>query len=278
MKRCLVIMLIANLPLAFLVSCGGGDGNGNKPPEIEEFTVFMNLWQIELSDGMGSPCPKASTDLALRLIIDGDEVSGEAKLMNTSMLGAPIDIMGVVSEDSIVIDPFSVNIDWIPPSPEHPVKASTISFTFSSFVGNPHTSSADKTMKVIDVTASGTVSEVGEGDNTICEGNYTIEGLADECLPSSFFSHSDCLAESISEACNFVTGCATAPLPGGIHGDFWIGCGRQTDCVCEVLSCDSMICPFPVKNVSWDPIRGLVGIDPDNPDDFTFTCGIGFGP
>jgi len=33
-----------------------------------------------------------------------------------------------------VIDPFSVNIDWIPPSPEHPVKASTISFTFRALL------------------------------------------------------------------------------------------------------------------------------------------------
>jgi hypothetical protein len=276
MKRCVALVLIANLSLAFLVSCGGG--NGTNPPETEEFTVYMNLWQLELSDGMGSPCPKASADLALRLSITGNEVTGEASLMNTAMLGAPIEIMGVVSDDSIEIDPFSVDIDWIPPSPVNPAEASTISFTFSSFVGNPSDLSRDKTTREMEVFASGRVSEVGEGDIVICEGNFTLEGLADECLPRSFFPHSDCLAESISDACNFVTGCATTPGPGGIHGDFWIGCGRQTDCVCEVLSCDNLICPFPTQNIRWDPERGLVGIDPDNPDEFTFTCGTGFGP
>ena len=208
----------------------------------------------------------------------GDEVFGEANLFNASMLGATIEIIGVVVDDSIVIDPFLVNVDWIPPSPGHFAEASTMSFSFSSFVGNLLDTDQDKTTKEMEVIASGRVSEVGEGDTIICDGNFRVEALADECLPSSFFPHSDCLAESISEACNFVTGCATPFGPGGLHGDFWIGCGNQTDCVCEVLSCNSLVCPFAVNNVTYLPGRGLVGINPDYPDEFTFTCNTGFGP
>jgi len=281
MRKSILILLLTCFSFLYLASCGGGDGNGTVPPEVEEFTVFMNLGRIELTDGVDSPCPKPSVDLELRLTLAGDEVFGEARLMNTSMLGDAIEIIGIVVEESIVIDPFLVNVDWIPHHPSLP-EESTMSFSFSSFLGNLSDNDQDKTTKEMEVIASGRVSEVGEGDTSICDGNFRVEALADECLPSSFFPHSDCLAESISEACNFVTGCATPFGPGGLHGDFYIGCGRQTDCVCEVLSCDSLICPFPVKNIRIDPQRvlglGLVGIDPDNPDEFTFTCGTGFGP
>ena len=276
MRKLILIIFISSISFLIFISCDGGNGNGTVSPEVEEFTVYMRLYPLELSDGFGSRCPTIGADLKLRLTVVGDEVFGEANLMNTSMIGARIEISGVVVDDSIIIDPFLVNVDWIPPSPGHFAEASTMSFSFSSFVGNLLDTDQDKTTKEMEVIASGSVSEVGEGDTSICNGNFKLEALADECLPRSFFPHSDCLAQSISEACNFVTGCFTES--GGIHADFWIGCGNQTDCVCEVLSCNSLVCPFLVKGVIYLPGHGLVGINPDNPDEFTFTCGTGFGP
>jgi len=281
MRKSILILLLTCMSFLILTSCGGGDGNGTVPPEVEEFTVYMRLYPIDL-DGFGSRCPKTGADLKLRLTVVGDEVFGEANLMNTSMIGTSTEIIGIVEGDLIVLDPFLVNVDWIPPSPEHHLQPSTISFSFISFLGNISDTDQNSEKKEIEVTVSGKVSEVGEEDTIICDGNFKVEALADECLPSSFFPHSDCLAQSISEACNFVTGCAAPLGPGGIHGDFWIGCGNQTDCVCEVLSCNSLVCPFQVNNVISLPGRnlggGLVGINPDNPDEFTFTCGTGFGP
>jgi hypothetical protein len=273
----LTSLLIISIYLGNIGGCGGG-GNEPMPPEIQEFTLYVSLWQIELSDGVGTACPKPVSDLVLKLTTTGDEVFGEANLMNTIMLGPIINIGGVVEDGLIVIDPFSVNVDWIPRTGSQISEPSAISFSFDSFVGNLFPADNEITTDRMDVIASGHVSEIGEGDVIICDGDFTMERVADGCVPSSFFPHSDCLAKSISQACNFVTGCFVEVE--GLHGDFWIGCGGQADCTCEVIDCNSLICPLgPVTNLQYDPIYALVGNEgfPDNPG-LQFTCNTGFAP
>jgi hypothetical protein len=282
-KRLLLSTVLASLLIIYIYlgnigGCGGG-GNESIPPEVQEFTLFMGLSQIELSDGFESPCPKSSADLELQLKLVGEKVSGEARLIGFGMLGNATELSGVVEDGSITIEPFSVNVNDGRPI-EAPLRSgpSSISFIFHSFIGMLIGADYDQTTHTLELDVSGRVSEIEGGDAIICDGDFTMVRIADDCIPETFFAHSDCLAESISKACNFVTGCATAPVPGGVHGDFWIGWGRQADCTCEVIDCNSLVCPFPVSNVHYDPVRGLAGIDPDNPTEFTFTCRIPFGP
>jgi hypothetical protein len=273
----LTSLLIVSIYLGNIGGCGGGD-NEAVPPEVEEFTLFMNVTNIQLSDGIGRGCPRFGQLLMLKLTVVGDEVSGEANLFNPSALGSAAEITGEVEDSSIVLDPFSVNVDWTP-GPWSPISEPTaIFFSFDSLVGNLFPADNEITTDRMDVIASGHVSEIGEGDVIICDGDFTMERVADGCVPSSFFPHSDCLAESISQACNFVTGCFVES--GGVHGDFWIGCGGQADCTCEVIDCNSLICPFvPVTNLRYDPFYTLVGNEgsPDNPG-LEFTCNTGFAP
>lgn len=155
---------------------------------VDDLTVFIDVSEIELSDGFGSPCPKSDVELTLDFLLFENPARGEdewnaggtARLAAFDMFGSSRGLGGV-SDDGLVIDFFSFSVavgGEIPFDPDM-VMGPEIAFNFDNFVGTLLDTDEDQVIDTFEVIASGSVVEVDGADFFICEGSFATNLVGD---------------------------------------------------------------------------------------------------
>ncbi len=283
--RVLTSLLIISIYLGNIGGCGGG-GNEPVPPEVEEFTLFMNVTQIELSDGFGSPCPESSAVLELQLELVDEQVSGQATLIGFGMMGNATELSGLVEGESIVIDAFSVSVDdGRPVDISFPSGPSEINLSFDRFTGTLIYAGPDQMTFTLEVEASGSVGEVKDGDIPICSGNFTMKRSAEDCLPYLFVPYiNGCIAESIAKLCEPLWCDATVPIIETVEISFSSEANRfsldnlefeQTSITFDEPEFFPMV---PIDGISLDGVTFLFTVGGEPSEDAVIGSGVGNTP
>lgn len=228
-----LIVIIAVCSFVYLVSCGGGDGNGG-----EEFTIFdvaISILEVEPENAVPNDCPETA-NLKLSLYTKGNTISGFAELIGFGKVGESSAVSGEMTNNEFTLKPFGVSVASNAP-PEAFFPASSITLDFQQFQGVFMEESDGRTK--IEGEISGRVFE-NTGDVVICDSNFIGEFSGKEKMPSGCVSAAeltldksrDCPAEAISNLCNGVYYVCDIPESNPPPGLFQLGNQYEaTDCI-----------------------------------------------
>lgn len=245
MKKYIALVLIASLSFTYLVSCGGGDGNGDGQQEFTIFDVTIRVLEVEsLSPDSVIDCPE-SANLKLSLSISGNNITGFAELLEFGKIGDAQTISGLIQDNEFTLDPFGVGvISDLPPDADFP--ASSISFDFQEFQGVLMHDEVDEFVDRMEGQVSGKVFR-NQGDLITCDQKeFTGEfsGIArspEGCVSRAEAQTQECPAEGFVNQCeqyaNYACG-GCEPINGEtICVDLFFNVSE-----CEVVDCLTVMC------------------------------------
>jgi len=267
MGKSIFILCLISFSFFYLVSCDGSNGNDEK--EIKVFDVTIRVLDVEPIDCSPSNCPE-SANLKLSLLINENDISGFAELIEFGNIGNATEIFGLLNVSNFSFEQYTVNVNTDPfCSPENPDLCFFGSFilNFDLFQGSFKNDDQEISNLQIEGIASGNIT-YGETDAIVCHAEFTAEFSGKEKMPIGCVSTAEltldesreCPAEAISDLCDDnsqicpVPVPSPAPFPTPPPGDFII------DNHCEASGCFTVVdCNFApdITNLQID-INGII--------------------
>jgi hypothetical protein len=274
-KMVFFVLLFVGFGLFNIGGCGG-DGNGER--ELTVFDVTIRVLEVESQNGPAD-CPE-NANLKLSLLINGNNISGFAELIEFGNIGDSTPISGIIEGNKFSLDFFAVGVQGceVPFFSPEPEPICYLTFGFNTFEGIILDNDSDGDFDRMEGILAGSIFSLIE-IQILCDSEFTGEFAGEEKIPSGCVSKAeltldenrDCPAEAISNLCDGVSYLCEIPesMP---PGDFPINNS------CVAISCFTIDCP-----ISPEITNLQLGINGGINGNFVTSEGIGepiscFGP
>lgn len=264
MRKFIASIVIVGISILLLVSCGGGDGNANGEGELTAYDVIIVLQEQSNFEGPGD-CPNIA-NLKLSLLINEDNISGFAELIEFGIIGSPRDVSGSIHDSSFSLNPFSISIsEYVPeePPPGVIVRPGYLTLNLVSFEGTFLDGDIEMPSHVITGIVSGDVSFSAAGGPDCIGAQFTGEFEGEARTPTGCLSISEytsvseywaCPAVAISSLCDGDGWFCGLPAPPPLAGDGYI-----TN-LCEAVDCHTIVnCELAPDITNLENGPGLIG-------------------